>query len=129
MAAACAAALAVLVVLIPGSQPTLAASTSPATTTLRSEPAPADTATTDTDTTGPEPTGPEPTDTTPTDTGAPETTADLGIIGANPDTDAGDVALIAVVGLVVVLGLAAWWMARRDHDDAGPPDGHETALP
>jgi hypothetical protein len=123
MAAACAAALAVLVVLIPGSQPTLAASTSPATTTLRSEPEPNDPSTTE-----PEPTDTEPADTEPTDTGAPGTTADLGIIGANPDTDAGDVALIAVVGLVVVLGLAAWWMARRDHDDSGPPDTHHSTL-
>lgn len=44
-----------------------------------------------------------------------------GLIGADPDPDSG-VALIAVVGLVVVLSLAAWWMVRRDDDRPVPPD-------
>ena len=59
---------------------------------------------------------------------APEETATTigpsdGLVGANPDPDTGDVALIAIVGLVVVLSLAAWWMVRRDEERpvSGPP--------
>ncbi|WP_040493197.1 hypothetical protein [Ilumatobacter nonamiensis] len=60
-----------------------------------------------------DPPGTEPADTT------TDTAADLGVIGADPDVDGGDVAVIAVVGLVAVLGVAAWWMTRRrDPDDA-----------
>lgn len=56
---------------------------------------------------------------------APDTTIGAGpvdtLVGADPDPEVGDVALVAVVGLVVVLSLAAWWMARRD-DDRPVPD-------
>jgi hypothetical protein len=49
-----------------------------------------------------------------------------GLIGADPDPDS-SVALLAVVGLVVVLSLAAWWMVRRD-DDRPVPDPPEGEL-
>jgi hypothetical protein len=49
------------------------------------------------------------------------------VVGADPDPDTGDVALVAIVGLVLVLSLAAWWMARRDDErpvpDPPPPSG------
>lgn len=64
-------------------------------------------------------------DTTPEETAPADTTTGPsdGLVGANPDPDTGDVALIAIVGLVVVLSLAAWWMVRRDEERpvSGPP--------
>ena len=68
-------------------------------------------------------------DTAPEETAPADTTIGPsdGLVGANPDPDTGDVALIAVVGLVVVLSLAAWWMVRRDDErpvsGAPPPSG------
>ena len=62
-----------------------------------------------------------PSDTTPTDTTPADTTPPATLVGVDPDLVGGDVALVAVVGLVVVLSLAAWWMVRRK--DEGPvPD-------
>lgn len=73
------------------------------------------------ETTAPEPTGTSEPETTEADvtTSVTETPSEE-LVGAEPDTD-GDVALIAIVGLVLVLSLAAWWMVRRD-DERPVPD-------
>ena len=44
------------------------------------------------------------------------------MVGADPDLDGGDVALIAIAGAIALLGIAAWWMSRRpDPDDPSRP--------
>lgn len=93
-----------------------------ATEVATSEPDPTAVDTTQVDTTDVVDTGPE--NTAPADSTIGPSD---GLVGANPDPDSGDVALIAVVGLVVVLSLAAWWMVRRDDErpvpDPPPPSG------
>ena len=68
-----------------------------------------------------------PEETEPADTTATTIGASGGFVGAEPDPDVGDVALAAIVGLVLVLGVAAWWMVRRDDErpvpDPPPPSG------
>jgi hypothetical protein len=53
---------------------------------------------------------------------ADDTTPDDTLVAAGePDSDiAGTVAAIAVVGFVLLVGVAAWWMVRRSNPDAGP---------
>ena len=62
----------------------------------------------------------------PTETTAPvdpeETTPDDTLVGAGtPDDDIDTtVAVIAIVGFVILLGVASWWMVRRSNPDAQP---------
>lgn len=78
------------------SNATAPSDTTPATT----EPAPSET------------TSPEPEEGTPDDT----------LVGAgDPDSDIDTtVAAIAVIGFVILLGVASWWMVRRSDPDAQP---------
>lgn len=104
--------------------------------TLAASPVAASTGTTATSSDGttsgaPETTAPDPTGTSEPETTDSEATTSVietpseELVGSEPDTDRGDVALIAVVGLVLVLSLAAWWMVRRDDErpvaDREPP--------
>jgi hypothetical protein len=72
----------------------------------------------------------EPDNSTPTTEAPPEATEppvedtipDDTLVGAGePDSDIdGTVAAIAVVGFVLLVGVAAWWMVRRPNPDAEP---------
>lgn len=72
--------------------------------------------------------GTEPT--TPVDTTAPDTepdatatsTPDDTLVGAGtPDDDVDPLnATLAIIGFVALVGLASWWMVRRDDPDAAP---------
>ncbi|MAT06813.1 MAG: hypothetical protein CL424_17405 [Acidimicrobiaceae bacterium] len=71
--------------------------------------------------TDPDASGPETTDS--------ETTETFAVIGADPDLDGGDVAIAAIIGLIGVLVLAAWWMVRRtdpDEEFGAPVDRGES---
>ena len=85
-----------------------------------SEPDPTEVDTTEPDTTEVDTT--DVVDTGPENTAPADSTVGSGdgLVGANPDPDTGDVALIAIVGLVVLLSLAAWWMVRRDEERPVP---------
>lgn len=68
-------------------------------------------------------TEPAPPETTVPDDGAPdESTPDDTLVGAGtPDDDIDTtVAVVAVVGFVILLGVASWWMVRRSDPDAQP---------
>lgn len=56
------------------------------------------------------------------DTTVEATIVDDTLVGAgDPDTDVdGTVAAIAVVGFLLLVAVAAWWMVRRSDPDAGP---------
>jgi len=88
-------------------------------------PVPAEVDSTEVDTTRAPETATE--ETEPADTTATTIGPSGGFVGADPDPDVGDVALAAVVGLVLVLSVAAWWMVRRDDErpvsDPPPPPG------
>ncbi len=79
--------------------------------------------------TTPATTEPAPPETTvPEDSTPDESTPDDTLVGAgNPDDDIDTtVAVIAIVGFVILLGVASWWMVRRSNPDAQPmppPDG------
>ena len=70
--------------------------------------------------TAPEATVPDTTE--PTEPPSEETSPGDTLVGAgDPDTDIdGTVALIAVVGFVILLAVASWWMVRRSDPDAEP---------
>jgi hypothetical protein len=68
-------------------------------------------------------TEPAPPETTVPDDSTPEESIpDDTLVGAgNPDDDVNaTVAAIAVVGFVILLGVASWWMVRRSNPDAQP---------
>jgi len=69
-----------------------------------------------TDTTTPETTEPE---TTEPNTTGPDTT-EPGPVDDNNQTDDATVAIIAVVAFASLIGLASWWMVRRNDDDDAP---------
>lgn len=68
----------------------------------------------------------EPDDSTPEDSGpgdsVPDTPGDDDLVGAgDPDSDINTTtAAIAVVGFILLVGVASWWMVRRTDPDAGP---------
>lgn len=73
--------------------------------------------------TAPEATVPDTTEPTePTEPPSEATSPEDTLVGAgDPDTDIdGTVALIAVVGFVILLAVASWWMVRRSDPDAQP---------
>jgi len=89
---------------------------------------PRSTGTTEPETTEPETTEPETTepDTTEPDTTEPDTTDGDG------DSDDPTVAIIAVVAFAALIGLASWWMVRRNDDDDAPhprPQNLDAAPP
>ncbi len=71
----------------------------------------------------------------PTETTEPpvdDTTVDDTLVGAGePDSDVdGTVAAIAIIGFVLLLAVAAWWMVRRSNPDGEPkPPAQPTGLP
>jgi hypothetical protein len=82
----------------------------------------------------PEPTGPDSTPvTSEPDTSTPTSQGDDELVGAgSPDSDVDSTtATIAVVGFVLLVALAGWWMVRRTDPDAEPmPRRHpETGPP
>jgi hypothetical protein len=71
----------------------------------------------------PSETTPETTEPTPPETSEPDdSTPDDTLVGAgDPDDDVDTtVAVIAVVGFAILLGVASWWMVRRSNPDAQP---------
>jgi heme A synthase len=81
----------------------------------------------------PEPTTPESTpDTSEPDSSTSAVPGDDALIGSgDPDSDVDSTtAAIAVVGFVLLVALAGWWMVRRDDPDAEPmPPDHDRADP
>ncbi len=69
-----------------------------------------------------EPPDTAPTTTEPTQPDATTAPAEEELVGAgDPDGDIdGTVALIAVIGFVVLLAIASWWMVRRSDPDSQP---------
>jgi len=85
-----------------------------------------------------EPSTPEPTtpDSTPTtsepDTSTSESQGNDELVGAgSPDSDVDSAtAAIAIVGFVLLIALAGWWMVRRSNPDAEPmPRGRPEPRP
>jgi hypothetical protein len=73
--------------------------------------------------TAPEPTAPDSTPaTSEPDTSTSDAPANDELVGAgSPDSDVDSTtAAIAVVGFVLLVALAAWWMVRRSNPDAEP---------
>jgi hypothetical protein len=84
----------------------------------------------------PSATAPAPTEPTPVDTTTPESTdvaadtvaPDTTIVGADEADDEinATVTTIAVIGFILLLAVASWWMVRRRDPDAQPmPPAHD----
>jgi hypothetical protein len=77
----------------------------------------------------PSETAPAPSEPAPTETTSPEST-DVTADSSAPDTTVGTsepdddinrtVTVIAVIGFILLLGVASWWMVRRQDPDAQP---------
>lgn len=74
----------------------------------------------------PDPTGTDPSDTTaPPNTEAPDDTLVPADETVQEEDEALNVAPVAIVGFLVLLAIASWWMLRRDDadDQPSPPPG------